>query len=381
MYPYEAMIHRYVHPYDLSPDNRFRLAAYLELKGQLGQNRNAITLEFGSLAKLSLYQRNCLLRTADNRVYHLDQRANSERSATIMNEVISAIFDRILLLANHEAEAELISFVDQALTRKNLEPFDKVYLRHILLKYGRYDRNRQEIFFHTDWLPEQQYTYRSPGDVSPVQRPSEPMQIKLTPEVLRGYYLRSGGTVYVENVNRQVEYATGEEYSYNVSAFKLFVQQLFTQTTHYVVREEKARIADLPYYQLPDFSQAAPPTQYVAVAAPSQPIAPQGRSRGAAPATTSFHGQRGDLRNLRAASSSPASQRRQKRLAAVKPLYSEYDWIPVMLGHLRARGISIGDPDIIQYFTDQPYFPELYKRLTFEEKTAVDRFLQRRPQP
>jgi hypothetical protein len=193
------------------------------------------------------------------------------------------------------------------------------------------------------------------------------MQIHLSESVVRGYYLRSGGTVYIENVQRPISYATGEESSYNVSAFKLFVQQLFTQTTQYVVQAEKDRIAQLPYQELPDFRTRFRTPITNSLQTTETPLAyaqaaRQGVSRGEAPGPQAV---------------SSSHQRRSKRLAAIKPLYSEHDWIPVMLGHLRARDISIGDPDIIRYFVDQPYFPDLYERLSQSERSEVDRYLQR----
>ena len=59
-------------------------------------------------------------------------------------------------------------------------------------------------------------------------------------------------------------------------------------------------------------------------------------------------------------------------------LYQEYDWIPMMLGMLRAQRVNIGDPDIIQYFVDEPYFDRIYRLLTPKEKIKVDAYLRRR---
>ena len=209
-----------------------------------------MTLEFGSIASLAFYERNCLLRTADNRVYHLDQSQNSTAQIYAMNSTLANIFERIILLSNHNSEQKLIQFVDKHLSRKNIEPFQKIFLRHILVRYGQFDEENNRIEFHTEWLPEKEFTYKGPNDERLIRKPIDPLLIKLDVSILRGYYLRSGGTVYVEDVRRDVNYATGEQYDPNVTAFKVFVQKLFVQTTQYIVREENNRIQDKPGRQV-----------------------------------------------------------------------------------------------------------------------------------
>ena len=69
-----------------------------------------------------------------------------------LNEQLDDMFEKIILLGNAGASQEHVKFVDRSLARKNIEPFEKVYLRHILLKYGKFDLENQEVTFHTDWL-------------------------------------------------------------------------------------------------------------------------------------------------------------------------------------------------------------------------------------
>ena len=78
-----------------------------------------------------------------------------------------------------------------------------------------------------------------------VKRHVTPLKIKLNEEVIRGYYINSGGTVYIENVDRDVYFATGEQYDYNVSAFKLFVQKVFVQTIQYISQKETNRLEEI----------------------------------------------------------------------------------------------------------------------------------------
>jgi len=158
------------------------------------------------------------------------------------------------------------------------------------------------------------------------------MWIKLDKTILRGYYVSSGGTVYVEDVDREVNYATGEEYNYNVAAFKSFLYRMLNQTTQFVVGWKKDRL------------QSPSNTQFVA----------RGRSRGA---------------------STPKPKLQHS--SSSSKLYHLNDWIPMMLGMLRSQKVNIGDPDIISHFVDEPYFSELYKRLLPREKRKVDAYLRR----
>ncbi|MEM7372229.1 MAG: hypothetical protein AAF587_26660 [Bacteroidota bacterium] len=372
VYPYEQLIEDYISPYQLSPDNQFRLAMYAELRGRYSSEYQSLTMNFGSLATLTFYNENCLLRTANNRIYHLDRRRVSERSVGIMDQALTEIFDRILLLGNHEADPELVEFIDEALSKKNIEPFQKMYLRHVLIRYGYFDKPFKRVIFHTDWLPDQSYSYRGPTDISIVDRPIEPLKVKLDDQVIRGYYLNSGGTVYVEDVDRDVSYASGEEYGYNIHAFKLFAQRLFTQTTQYIVGTEQNRLDEMEARMATVVRDVMAPATSLSEPEPTPLLAHES------------HGPYQDMQTTRGLSSDasfgrsrgmdqPSTRKTEQTVKPKLARYSQYDWISLMLAQLRSRGINIGDPDIIQYFVDHPDFQHLYKLLTPKEKAKVDR--------
>lgn len=373
-FPLEQLIEDYIGPYEFSAENKFRLAVYTELKGQYIDEYQSLMLEFGTLAKLTFYRNNCLLRTANNRVYHLDQRRVSERSLDIMDQALNEIFDQILLMGNHNADPTLVAFVDEALAKKNIEPFQKMYLRHVLIRYGYYDKKYDRVIFHSDWLPEQTYAYRGPKDISIVDRPVEPLKLKLDGGVIRGYYLNSGGTVYVEDVDRVVSYASGEETSdaYNVHAFKLFAMRLFTQTTQYIVGSEQTRLDRLDENMDMMIRDAMATSANQPKSAPTpllaQLDAPTYAANGNTRGLSSDQASRPSPRLTDLGSNAP--------IAAFKRAlpYSKYDWIPMMLAQLRARGINIGDRDVIQYFVDHPDFQRLYDMLTPNEREKVDRY-------
>lgn len=344
----EALINERFSDIPLTPDNRHRLAAWSELKGDYSEISNTLTLQFGEIAKLEVYQNNFLLRLGNNRVFHLDRRRTHPRDVHTMNESLRMVFEQISLLANHNANPELVYFVDEHLAKKNLEPFAKLYLRHILIKFGRYNPALQMVEFKTDWLPVRSYEYEVPGENGAVmvKKPIDPLIIKLDEATVRGYYLRSGGTVYVEDVERDVFYATGSDYSPNVSAFKIFLQQLFTQTTNYVVKEEEKRIKT---YRLQPRAETMPeyeqPSSSLAAAENTRSL---GRPRGQAPASAAI---------------------------GVKPLYSRRDWMSKMLGLLRLQNAVI-DPDVADFLMSQPFFDQLYQQFTREEKAYYDRIME-----
>lgn len=344
----ETLINERFSDLPLTPDNRHRLAAWSELKGNFSATSNSLTLNFGDIGKLEVYPQNFLLRVGSRRVYHLDRRRMNQRDVAIMNETLRDIFEQISLLANHNADPELVYFVDEQLARKNIEPFSKLYLRHVLIKFGKFDRARRMVQFKTDWLPVTSFEYEMPGEFGTqlVRKPIDPLLIKLDEATVRGYYLRSGGTVYVEDVERNVFYATGQGYSPNVSAFKIFLQQLFTQTTNYVVKEEEARIIAYRQDQIRIQRQQRPATPRVASAS-SRSMFARGSSRGQSPQTD--------------------------QAPVVKPLYAQNEWMGKMLGLLRLQD-AVTDRDVAEFLVEQPFFPELYKRLSQEEKDFYDHF-------
>ncbi|GAB4404502.1 MAG: hypothetical protein OHK0039_04720 [Bacteroidia bacterium] len=341
---FESLINDQIHAYGLSMDNQFRLAAYTELKGNYSPEYHTLTLDFGTATQLAFYRNNLLLRIGRSEVYHLNRGEQGTVNAETVDRRLNELFDQIPLLSNRHADPCLVYFVDMHLARKNIEPFDKIFLRHILITYGRFNEEFGYVEFDTGWLPEKTYAYRAEGDTGLVRKPISPLRIRLDDRILRGYYVRAGGTVYVEDVRQAVEYATGENYSHNVAAFKLFVQKLFVQSVQYVVRSESERIAQ-PMQQVSFMPQDA---AYLA-SQTTRPVA-------AAPVTTS------------------APKTIQPVRSSVEPLYHAYSWIPMMLGMLRSRSINIGDPDVVRYFIDEPYFPRIYTQLTPEERMRVDAY-------
>ncbi|MEM7372348.1 MAG: hypothetical protein AAF587_27260 [Bacteroidota bacterium] len=332
----ESLINRYMTAFHLTPDNRFKLAAYAEMKGRYMSDTRGLNLAFGSLGEVSFFPKNLLFRTGDQRVFHLNTGEVSQEHSSRINEQLRELFDRVILLGNHDAQEAHIGFVDEHLAKKNLEPFAKLFMRHILIKYGKYDSSKNEVVFHTDWLPEKTYNYRNPKDASIVKKHITPLAIKLSETILRGYYLNTGGTVFIEDVPRAVLFATGEEYDPHIHAFKLFAQKLFVQTVQYISRMESQRLDAL--------SNAGEVI--------TNPMASTASSKKSV---------------LRPQSSTTSS--------IIKPLYHPDSWIPMMLSILRSKDIHISDAEIISCFVNQEYFPKLYKQLTIEEKEKVDQFI------
>lgn len=175
-----------------------------------------------------------------------------------------------------------------------------------------------------------------------------PLMIRLDDNFLRGYYIHSGGTVYVEDVNRDVKYATGEEYDPNVSAFKVFVQKLFVQSAQFISQNESKRLAQYSRQVL-----VVDVTEDGTVVFSHKSFLPE-----TAPSTLVSH----------AAGSQPGLS-----TSGVEPLYHQYNWIGMMLGVLREQNISIADPEILSFLLDKPYFSRIYQQLTPTEQVAVDR--------
>lgn len=351
-YPVESYLNQLLTTYPFSPDNRFKIAAYAELKGLFSDAPQGIYMQFGGLGELSVYQRNCLLKLPSGRVFHLDPLRSSPEEAAIMNNQLTALFDQVVLLGNHSATEDHIRFVDENLSRKNLEPFYKLFVRHILIKYGRYDRQFDRVEFDTNWLPEQYYAESGPeGDL--VRKHVTRLILKLDRTILRGYYIESGGTVYVEDVKRKVFYATGEQYDYNITAFKLFAQNLFVQTAQTMAGQEEKRLSVL--------SQDGALVQDLVAANPTLSntvrIAPAVEKK---------------VEYIR-----PNPNRTvmlsENVVKEVQPLYHPDAWIPLMLGDLRSRRVSIADPEVLPWLINQPFFPKLYQFLTPDERKAVDR--------
>jgi hypothetical protein len=356
----EALINQRLRAFPFQNDNLFRLAAYAEMKGDYSPRFKALSLHFGNLGMMNIYERSCLLRTPRG-VWHLEIDYNSPTQIQAMNQELARTFDQIILLGNEDGNPDLIDFVDRHLAKKNIEPFDKIFLRHLLVRYGRFDKTNNRVVFHTDWLPDSTFSYRSPRDQTTIQKPINPLMVKLDEHVVRGYYIKAGGTVYVEDVEREVLYATGEEYKFNVSAFKVFIQKLFVQTTHYVVAREQERLNQMQSelairdvirkQEVQKAYAVSDDASFVPRAQPQRMVSRGGAS--AAPRTPAL------------------------KIKAVEPLYHKYNWIPMMLGILRQKGISVADPEIAHFLIGKPYFQRIYDQLTVQEKAGIDRIIKK----
>lgn len=339
----EDIINTYVYAYQLSPENKFRLAAYAELKARLSADHQSIVIPFGSLGTLTMFPRNCLLRTPDNQIYHLSLSQTSSTRA--FDDKLSHIFESILLMSSEGTDPRKVAFVDKHLARKNIEPFEKIYLRHILLRYGVFQSEKKYVELHTDWLPTNSYQYRKPEDHHLVRQQVTPLRIRLDEKILRGYYIKAGGTVYVENLTSSRFFATGETYDYNVAAFKLFLQKLFIQSVQYIMKTESKRTYQ---HLLQTFKVEE-----------EQPVVQQ-------PFMSDISSQKVPRHVVKAKHANTNSN------SSVKHLYHPDSWMPMMLNILRSNNVNIGDPDVIQYFVNEPYFPELYDLLLPDEKAKVN---------
>ena len=339
----EEIINKFIGPYSLTPDNQFKLAAYAELKGRFSNNTQTLMLNFGKLGYMSFFPRNCLFRTTDNGVFHLNKYEVNSPTEGNLNESLTNMFEKIILLGNHGQDEEHIHFVDKHLAKKNIEPFDKIFLRHILVKYGKFDPIMQQVTFHTRDIPIHKSGNSTEDQL--VKKYRTALSIKLEKGNLRGYYLEAGGTVYVEDVERKIIYATGEEYDYNVTAFKVFLQKLFVQSAQYIVQKEADRLEQMS-------EKESIVAQMVTYSSPiEQPNAfAVGNSR------------------------KVSSKKNNASRPAIAPLYHEYSWIGMMLAIMRSHEIDPGDPDVIKYFVHAEYFPRLYEQLTLEEKAKVDNY-------
>ena len=335
----EEIINKFIGPYSLTPDNQFKLAAYAELKGKFSNSTQTLMLNFGKLGYMSFFPRNCLFRTTNNGVFHLNKYEVNSPTEGNINESLTNMFEKIILLGNHGQDEEHINFVDKHLAKKNIEPFDKIFLRHILVKYGKYDPIMQQVNFHTKDIPSQKFNNLEEEQLVKKYRTS--LSIKLEKGILRGYYLEAGGTVYVEDVNRKIIYATGEEYDYNVTAFKVFLQKLFVQSAQYIVQKEADRLESME-------EKESIVTQMVTY-------------------TSSI-----DQPSAYAVGSARKTNAKKKTKSAIAPLYHEYSWVGMMLAIMRSHKIDPGDPEVIKYFVHTEYFPKLYEQLTLAEKARVD---------
>jgi hypothetical protein len=342
--PIEALIERSIALYDLSPANRLRLCAYAEMKGRPGAGQELLVLDFGGLGYLTFFEKNLLFRTTGRRIFHLNRFERGTPAALAFNQALAGLFDRIMLLGSNLADTLLEAKVDAWLMRKNLEPFEKLYVRHILLFYGKYDPAQDAVVFESRWHAK---SGKSAAWGKQVRITGQPLAMRLDEQSLRGYFRANGGTVYVENVPERLGYASGERYSASVAAFKAFAQQLFMQSIPYVSQAEDQRLGKLGEAGAPVLRQVLDAQARLPQAGGLAPRAPVSAPAAPAPAP------------------------------GLRPLYDADNWIPMMLTLLRSNGVNIGDPDVLPYFAGEPHFEKIYAMMTAEERAAADRSLQR----
>ena len=352
----ETLINQYISHYPLSSNNLFRLCTYAELKGDYESSQKALTLDFGYLGAMAFYPNNCLLRLGNGKVYNLNSKETNPEFGHAVNQALNQIFEAIPLLGNYQASEAHLNFVDSKLARKNIEPFEKVYTRHILIKYGKFYPQKKQVEFHTDWLPEKSFEYLDPGKGELVRRYSAPLRLLLDTVNLRGYYVSVGGFVYVDDVKRRVSYATGEQYLYNVSAFKLFIQKLFVQTTQYVTKtvynsREEIR-SDYNFVKDEYVRKPENPEKLIE-------LAKRGESGRSERLLTVLH-------------------ESYKEDAPISMLYGKYTWIPTMLARLRSHNIKLYDPTVLNFLVDQPYFDRIYQYMSKQERVKVDSYISKR---
>lgn len=303
------IINRHFDGYPISFDNQLRLAIYAELKGRYGATHRQILLDFEEFGEISFYADNCIIKSPEG-VINLNKQDGPPHAEA--NQLIHGILENLMLFSNHRAAPDHIAFVDHWLARKNIEPFHKIYTRHLLLRYGRFDAAAQQLVFHTDYI--------SPTEdvnASLVKAHKTPLKMVLDSTSLRGYYLKAGGQVFVEDTHQALWYATEEGKAYNnITAYKLFLQLLITETIPYISRAEDTRQQKIDR-----------------------------------------------VRQI-------ISQREGKPLSR----YSSDEWILFLLSSLRSQQISPSDPDILRHLVRQPHFDRIYAHMTEEEKAAADSY-------
>lgn len=356
----ETLINTCTNEYPFSLNNKLKLSAYAELKGRYINHVQAFSIGFGDLGSLAFYNDNCLLKTPDG-FFFMDKSGNKPVNIRSFNIALNRVFESIALLSDRNAPKDHVAFVNKMLSKKGLEPFDKLFTRHILIHYGRFNRENQQVEFYTKWLNDRQYASRSndkPSKEDLVLKPTTPLRIVLDTVNLRGWYLKVGGYVFVEDVERDVSYASGENYSHNVSAFKLFIQKLFVETTHYVAKNRE--------YPKPLMDKLNPTKKL----SPSTDVAEINTQQKEAKVVSNVSGSQPISDNQSEQIISKANAIRRKD----NLLYDSKGWIPMMIAMLRERNIKITDPAILQYLINKPYFEDIYKLLTPVEQRRVDKY-------
>ena len=306
----ENLINRHISGYAFNPNNLFRLALYAELKGKYIAESKELKLNFGSYATISFYPTHCLLKKGTS-AFHLQKDIPSSSVVEAMDVILDEIFEQIMLMSNGNANLAHASFVDFYLRKKNIEPFHKLFTRYLLLNYGKYDPITESVVFYSEDLPK----LPSNGEEIQFKKYKYPLKIVLSNEALNGYYLKTGGKVYVEDAKKNIWYATGEDYQYNnVTAYKLFIQHLFTQSIQHIA----------------EFSQRRVQAMDLSLVMKQKPT--------------------------------------QQNWGSSTQLGS------TIIGILKSQDIPITDPEILKYLVYRPFFKDIYRQLSQREKTKVDQF-------
>ncbi|MEO0898009.1 MAG: hypothetical protein AAFY71_16490 [Bacteroidota bacterium] len=326
----EKLINDRIYSYPLSSDNLLKLAAYFEMKGVYKASYDQMEMDFGSLGTISFFKDRLFLRTHKGQVFHLKPNYPDAELLGLVNDALRAMFESIPLMGNYNCHPAQIDFVDQHLADKNIEPFDKLYLRFILLKYGKYDAGKAKVEFRSAWLP----SSSSANNSSLVRKYTTPQIIYLYPKVIRGYYEKIGGTVFIQAEKKTpYSYVIGQTSKPNVAAFKLFIQKLFVQSIKYIAQQETDRLQENVNIS----------------------------------------------KNIESSKLTASMSSKLKPSAKSKKWEGPYDrdsWMIMMLTILRKNNTNVGEPEIIKHFVKEPYFDRLRSYMTREEQQAVDQYLK-----
>ena len=334
--PIEELINEKVCIYKLDVINQTRLAAYSELKGVSTRENGNLKVSFGSYGSIQFYDKSCLLKTYDGH-FTLTPEEDDITQLASFNRALFNLLESIPLLNNQHASLDHVAFVDTYLSRKNLAAFDKIYVRHILIKYGIFDQD--QVTFRADWLPDHEYFVVDEKTNRLTKKEARQLKMVLTKDELRGWYLDIGAQVYVKNVKRKVSYASGEVISTNTHAFKLFVQDLYQQTAHFI---QKNRIEILKMGK----KEAA----MLAFEMKMEGNAPENH-----PALNHVSLKKIELKN--------------------HP-YQRDSWIPTMFSLLRYHNIPLHDPDIADILIKHPKFDVMLGFMTPSEQEKMTALLQ-----
>lgn len=310
----EQIINDRLTAYPFSSSNLFRLAIYTELKGKYYAANEELRLSFGEAASISFYPSHCLLKKGSS-AFHLSEGAPKSSMSAAMDIALDEIFEQIMLMTNSNRLPQHIAFVDKWLSKKNIEPFHKIFSRYLLLAFGQYNPRTMQVSFHSRDIPAS-YAHGGLRGNSGDKIDDHPLKLVLDTVALRGYYLKTGGNVFVNDVDRDILYATGEDFHYNnITAYKLFIQHLFTTSIHHIAeftRRRKSRKID------------------VAIVKADKTVS-----------SSSDH---------------------------------PYQLGSTIIGLLKAQDISITDPSILKHLLYRPFFPDIYKSLDKEQRKIVDRY-------